>query len=58
MAETVLTGLGYGPEVLGFEIARKGSDTANNVRNNVIHYVIKVEHYSRWNSTCTKKNKI
>ena len=35
MAETVATGLGYGPEVLGFEGARKGLDMINNAKSNV-----------------------
>ena len=35
MAETVATGLGYGPEVLGFETARKGLDMVNNAKNTV-----------------------
>ena len=35
MAETVATGLGYGPEVLGFETARKGLDMVNNAKQNV-----------------------
>ena len=35
MAETVATGLGYGPEVLGFEAARKGLDMINNAKSNV-----------------------
>jgi hypothetical protein len=35
MAETVGTALGYGPEVLGFETARKGLDMVNNAKQNV-----------------------
>ena len=35
MVETVGTVLGYGPEVLGFETARKGLDMVNNAKNNV-----------------------
>ena len=35
MAETVATGLGYGPEVLGFEGARKGLDMISNAKSNV-----------------------
>ena len=35
MAETVATGLGYGPEALGFESARKGLDMVNNAKNTV-----------------------
>jgi len=35
IAETVATGLGYGPEVAGFETARKGLDMVNNAKNNV-----------------------
>ena len=35
MAETVATGLGYGPEVAGFETARKGLDMVNNAKNTV-----------------------
>ena len=35
MAETVATGLGYGPEVLGFETARKGLDMVNTAKQNV-----------------------
>ena len=35
MAETIATGLGYGPEVAGFETARKGLDMVNTVKNNV-----------------------
>ena len=30
MAETVATGLGYGPDVFGFETARKGLDMVSN----------------------------
>ena len=32
MAETVVTCLGYGPEVARFETARKGLDMVNNVK--------------------------
>ena len=35
MAETVATGLGYGPEVLGFETARNGLDMVNTAKQNV-----------------------
>ena len=35
MVETVATGLGYGPEVLGFETARKGLDMVNTAKQNV-----------------------
>ena len=35
MAETVATGLGYGPEVLGFETSGKGLDMVNNAKSNV-----------------------
>ena len=35
MAETAATALGYGPEVLGFETARKGLDMVNNAKQNV-----------------------
>ena len=33
MAETAATAMGYGPEVLGFETARKGLDMVNNAKN-------------------------
>ena len=35
MAETVRTALGYGPEIAGFETARKGLDMVNNAKNTV-----------------------
>ena len=35
MAETVGTALGYGPEIAGFETARKGLDMVNNAKQNV-----------------------
>ena len=35
MAETVGTALGYGPEIAGFETARKGLDMVNNAKNTV-----------------------
>ena len=35
MAETAATAIGYGPEVLGFESARKGLDIVNNAKNTV-----------------------
>ena len=35
MAETVATGLGYGPEVLGFEGVKKGLNMVNNAKQNV-----------------------
>ena len=35
MAETVGTALGYGPEIAGFETARKGLDMVNNAKQTV-----------------------
>ena len=35
MAETVGTALGYGPEIAGFETARKGLNMVNNAKNTV-----------------------
>ena len=35
LAETVGTALGYGPEIAGFETARKGLDMVNNAKNTV-----------------------
>ena len=35
MVETAATAMGYGPEVLGFESARKGLDMVNNAKNTV-----------------------
>ena len=35
MAETVATSLGYGPEVAGFETARKGLDMVSNAKKTV-----------------------
>ena len=35
MAETAAAALGYGPEVLGFETARKGLYMVNNAKQNV-----------------------
>ena len=35
IVETAATGLGYGPEVVGFETARKGLDMVNNAKNTV-----------------------
>ena len=35
MVETVRIALGYGPEIAGFETARKGLDMANNAKNTV-----------------------
>ena len=35
MAETVGTALGYGPEIAGFETARKCLDMVNNAKNTV-----------------------
>jgi len=35
MAETVGTALGYGPEIAGFETARKGLDMVNNAKTAV-----------------------
>ena len=35
MAETVGTALGYGPEMAGFETARKGLNMVNNTKNTV-----------------------
>ena len=35
MTETVGTSLGYGPEILGFETAKKGLSMVNNAKQNV-----------------------